>query len=82
MESNTPESIPLKQRRQDSNQHGDTYDECQYEGSRRKAETAWSKKNIVLIVGSVLTLIAVSMGIGVGVTKGKGLIARDKYKYT
>ena len=38
--------------------------------SARNAETAWSKKNIMLIVGFVLTIVAVTAVISVGVTKG------------
>ena len=48
--------------------------------SSRYAETAWSKKNIILIVGSVLTIVAVTAGITVGVTKGKTITRRYNCK--
>ena len=44
--------------------------------SSRYAETAWSKKNIMLIVGSVLAIVVVTAGISVGVTKGKTITRR------
>ena len=48
--------------------------------SSRNAETAWSKKNIMLIVGSVLTIVAVTAAISFGVTKGEAITRWNKCK--
>ena len=67
VENRSSESVPLNRLAQDSEQY-ETYGRTTI---NRNPETAWSKTRIAIILLSVLSFVAISTAIAIGLTKGK-----------